>query len=447
MAAKHNALLYSLNISNLNNKNIMSDTHAPKKHHGRELIEVKLDVSQLDIGMYVKELDRPWLQTPFMFQGFKITTDRELQQLRSLCKYVIIEVEKHYWFSYQKHHLKQKEHEAALNQTVISEPINKTLPEAKALYDKADIEIHSILNKVKRAEDIDIEPIQETVNGFVKSVVSNPNALLWLTRIKNRDEYTAEHCLRVAIMAIAFGRHLGLSESELSLVGMCGMLHDVGKMVIPDTVLNKPGRLTPKEYEVMKSHAAEGGNLLEDQSGLDPCVVTVARHHHERLDGKGYPAQLKAEEISLYTRIVSIVDAYDAISSERCYKQATTPAEALKILYDNRDSQFDSDLLQHFILMVGIVPTGSIVELNNGQVGIVLANNPQYKLKPKVLLVRDEQKKPQQERIINLAKNPTSRKGKPLEITQALSNGSFGVDILDYTKPNEYPHLSEFDWL
>lgn len=424
----------------------MSDIHTTK-HHGSELIEVKLDVSQLDIGMYVKELDRPWLQTPFMFQGFRITTDRELQQLKSVCKYVIVEVEKHYWFSYQKHRLNEKSQEAPTKKPVISEPINRALPEAKALYDKADIEIHSILNKVKKAEDIDIEPIQETVNGFVKSVVSNPNALLWLTRIKERDEYTAEHCLRVAIMAIAFGRHLGLSDSELSLVGMCGMLHDVGKMVIPNEVLNKPGRLTAEEFEIMKSHAAKGGELLEDQSGLDPCIVTVARHHHERLDGMGYPAKLKAENISLYTRIVSIVDAYDAISSERCYKKATTPAEALKILYDNRGSQFDADLLQHFILMVGIVPTGSIVELNNGQVGIVLANNTEYKLKPKVLLVRDEHKKPQQERIINLAKSPTALDGTPLEISQALSNGSFGVNILDYTKPREFPHLTEFDWL
>jgi putative nucleotidyltransferase with HDIG domain len=424
----------------------MSKQHG-SSHRGCELIEVKLNVNQLEIGMYVKELDRPWLQTPFMFQGFRITTERELQQLRALCEYVIIEVEKHYWFSYQQHHVCDKPLEHHSLEKPISVPLNKTLPEAKALYDKADIEIHAILNKVKKSEDIDIEPIQETVNGFVKSVVSNPNALLWLTRIKARDEYTAEHCLRVAIMSIAFGRHLGLDESELSLIGMCGMLHDVGKMVIPEEVLNKPGRLTAEEYEIMKSHAAIGGELLDEQNELDPSIVTVARHHHERLDGMGYPEKLKAENISLYTRIVSIVDAYDAISSERCYKKATTPAEALRILYDNRGSQFDPDLLQHFILMVGIVPTGSIVELNNGEVGIVLANNPEYKLKPKVLLVRDEFKKPREERIINLAKNPMSEDGKVLEITQALSNGSFGVNILDYTKPREYPHLTEFDWL
>jgi len=419
------------------------------QHRGSQLIEVKLDVAQLEIGMYVKELDRPWLQTPFMFQGFRITTDKELQQLRSVCQFAIIEVEEHYWFSYQKHHLAQKSNEPKQSNEPpkVTVPINKTLPEAKALYDKADIEIHQILKKVNTAEDIDIEPIQETVNGFVKSVVSNPNALLWLTRIKDRDEYTAEHCLRVAVMAIAFGRHLNLPDEELSLIGMCGMLHDVGKMVIPNEVLNKPGRLTAEEYEVMKTHSEEGGRLLSEQSGLDPSIITAARHHHERLDGMGYPSGLQAEKIPLYTRMITIVDAYDAISSARCYKKATTPAEALRILYDNRGSQFDPDLLQHFILMVGIVPTGSIVELSTGQVGIVLANNPQHKLKPKVLLVRDEFKRPQQERIINLANNPTTENGEPYEIIQALSNGSFGVDIIEYTKPKEYPHLSEFDWL
>jgi putative nucleotidyltransferase with HDIG domain len=421
--------------------------HKPQ-HRGHQLIEVALDVSQLQIGMYVKELDRPWLNTPFMFQGFRITTDKELQQLREICKTVTIEVEEHYWFSYQKHAITQP-HEPPPSVPVKEplKPLNKTLPEAKTLYDKADVEIHEILHKVNKSEDIDIKPIEETVNGFVKSVVCNPNALMWLTRIKNRDEYTAEHCLRVAILSIAFGRHLNLPEEDLCLLGMCGMLHDVGKMVIPDEVLNKPGRLTPDEYKIMKRHAIEGAKLLCDQSGLDSCVITTAKHHHERLDGKGYPSGLTAEKIPLYTRMVTIVDAYDAISSARCYKPAKTPAEALKIIYENRGSQFDPDLLQHFILMVGIMPTGSLVEMSNGQIGIVLENNPDYKLKPKVLLVRDKNKQPQKERIINLAKDHKDPDGILYEITQALPNGSHGVDIMDYTKPKEHQNLAEFDWL
>lgn len=421
--------------------------HHKKQYHGTNLIEVKLEVSQLEIGMQVKKLDRPWLETPFMFQGFRITTDRELQQLRAVCQFVIIEVEKHYWFSYQKHHLgEQKEREARVNKPIIT-PITQAFPEAVELYNKADIEIHQILNRVKETEDIDVEPIQETVNGFVKSVVTNPNALLWLTRIKDRDEYTAEHCLRVAILAMAFGRHLGLPEEELKLLGMCGMLHDVGKMVIPNEILNKPGRLTAEEYEVMKTHSEEGSRLLSEQSGLDPAVISVAHHHHERLDGTGYPSQLQPEHISLYTRIITIVDSYDAISSARCYKKASTPAEALKILFDNRGSQFDGDLLQHFILMVGIIPTGSIVEMNNGEVGVVLSNNPDYKLKPKVLLVRDEYKRPQPEKIINLAHSPSTEEGSLYEIKKALTNGSYDVDIMDYRQPKAYPHLSQFDWL
>jgi putative nucleotidyltransferase with HDIG domain len=278
-------------------------------------------------------------------------------------------------------------------------------------------------------------------------VVTNPNALLWLTRIKNRDEYTAEHCLRVAILAIAFGRHIDLPEEELKLLGLCGMLHDVGKMVIPDEILNKPGRLTAQEYDIMKTHSEEGGRLLLEQRGIDPAVIFVAHHHHERLDGTGYPNQLTADCISLYTRIISIVDTYDAISSARCYKTASTPAEAVKILYDNQGSQFDPDLLQHFILMVGIIPTGSIVEMTNGEVGVVLSNNPDYKLKPKVLLIRNELKRPQQEKIINLANNPFSEEGHLYEISKALPNGSYDVDILDYKEPKEYPGLSQFDWL
>lgn len=418
------------------------------KHSANKLIEVELPADQLEIGMYVKSLDRPWLDTPFMFQGFRIASSTELQQLKDLCQTVTIEVEENYWFSYQKKHVgkaSSKKQSRVIPEPTV--PLTQSMPEAKKLHDQANTEIHEILERVKNREDINIEPIRETVNGFVKSVVGNPNALLWLTRIKDRDEYTAEHCLRVGIMAIAFGRHLGLAEDELTLLGMCGMLHDVGKMAIPDEILNKPGRLTKEEFETMKSHADKGGQMLEEQSGLDDAVIFTARHHHERLDGNGYPAGLKAEYISLYTRIISIVDAYDAISSIRCYKSAMTPAEALKILFDNRGHQFDADLVQDFILMVGAVPTGSIVEMTSGEIGIVLSINHGYKNKPKVLLVRNQFKKQQQERIINLVKCPVNDEGVPYEIAQTLKNGEFGVDILDYCKPKEYPHLNQFDWL
>ena len=254
-----------------------------------------------------------------------------------------------------------------------------------------------------------------------------------MTKIKHSNEYTAEHCLNVCVLAIAFGRHLRMDERDLHLLGLCGLLHDVGKMRIPSAILNKPGRLTADEFEVMKGHTIAGSELLQETAGnLHELTLDVALNHHERPDGTGYPRALSAREISEFSRIISIVDTYDAITSNRCYAPEQPSADAQKIIFQHRGAQFDEELALHFIQAIGPYPPGTMVELRNGMVGIVLAGKPKFRHLPTVLLLRDAVKQPMEERTVELDLTDTGRLDKEFLIRRTHPDGAFGLSVRDY---------------
>ena len=197
----------------------------------------------------------------------------------------------------------------------------------------------TMLDDIRLGGAIDTDQAKATVNDCVQSVIRNPDALMWMSKMRSEDEYTAEHCLNVCILAVAFGRQLGLGEEELTDLGMCGLLHDVGKMKVPPDVLNKPGPLTEKEMRMMMAHTVHGRNLLMSTQGIYSGVVDVAFSHHERMDGMGYPRRLPGHGMSKFSRIVAIVDAYDAMTADRCYQSARTSTEAMKILYQTKKAR------------------------------------------------------------------------------------------------------------
>jgi putative nucleotidyltransferase with HDIG domain len=289
-----------------------------------------------------------------------------------------------------------------------------------------------VLESISNGESFDMDATKKAIQSCVASIMRNANALLWLTQVKNQDRYTAEHSLRVGILAIAFGRFLDFEEPELELLGLCGMLHDVGKVKIPDEILNKPARLTRIEFDIMKEHASLGKDILLRQKGVDKLIIDTANYHHERIDGKGYPEQLNASYLHKYVRMVSIVDVYDAITSARPYKVGSPAFDALKILFSERDKHFDNDLVEAFIRMVGIYPPGTLVEMTNGEVGIVVSANPDSRLRPKVELVLTADKKIRPPYIINLLDGITDKSGSVYVIKEGVTNGTYGVDIKDY---------------
>ncbi|MCE3251151.1 MAG: metal-dependent phosphohydrolase [Cellvibrio sp.] len=408
------------------------DRHEVKPGYvDKKLSTIKIHISELKIGMFVSKLDRDWQETPFLMQGFIIESLDDIDIVARYSEYVWIDAVREQWIppeergvsgpaipkvkSYVNKIEAQKEHAAALGVFREAKKLTKTL-----------------LDDVRLGGVVDTEQAKATVKDCVSSILRNADALIWMSRMRNEDEYTAEHCLNVCILAIAFGRHLGMGEPELEQLGLCGLLHDVGKMRVPASILNKREELTDKEFNILKAHTVHGRNLLMSSSGVPNATVDVAYSHHERVDGTGYPRKLKAAGISDLARIICIVDAYDAMTGDRCYSRAISSTDALKRIFQDRGTHFDERLALEFIKCVGLYPPGSIVELTNGLVGIVLESNHRYRHLPKIITVKDLNRPLEKEQIINLNEVEQKKLDKSFLIKRALCDGSYGIRICDY---------------
>jgi len=392
------------------------------------LVEVQLPAEALEIGMHVSRLDRPWVEVPILYQNFVLENQDDVDTLQEHCHYVFIEIDEA--FLSELNLSTKKAPQLSNKEDKLS--LHDALPQAKLVYDEAQENIDQVLERIATEETIDLAETKSVIRDCVKNILTNANALLWLTNIKDQDKYTAQHCLRVGIFAIALGRYIGLAEEEMELLGLCGVLHDVGKTRVPNDILNKPGKLTGIEYDIMKQHSNYGHEILMEYKDLEPMVRETCLYHHERIDGKGYPEELFAGYLNKYIRIVTIVDAYDAITSDRPYKSGVQPVVALKILYAERDLHFDKELVESFIQMIGIYPPGSLIEMTSGEVGVVVSSNSEKRLQPKVELMLNADKKKISPVIIDLAQDIKDKNGNSYAIKEGLTNGDYGVDVKDY---------------
>lgn len=391
----------------------------------------KIPVSELKIGMFVSKLDREWLDTPFLLQGFVVETEEDIDVVAEYCEFIWVDE------TDLKKPSPAVEHEVLTGKkkrTVYknSAPDQEEHRRAIGVYTKTKKITKSILDSVVLQGVINTEEAKSVVNDCVQSVIRNPNALMWMSKVRDADDYTAEHSMNVCIYAISFGRHLGFDSSDLQKLGLCALLHDVGKMRIPLHVLNKPGKLTEKEFKMIQAHTVHGRNLLMASPGMLPAAVDVAYGHHEKMDGTGYPRKIKANGTSTFSRIVAIVDAYDAMTADRCYAPAITPTEALNIIYKDKGTHFDEYLATEFIKCIGVYPPGTVVELKNGQVAIVLAANLKFSRLPRVITVLGADKKPCKERIYDLAKINSGELADDFLISKTLVDGSHGVYLRKY---------------
>ncbi len=403
----------------------------------REAERVKIGVNELTIGMYVAELDRPWLETPFMFQGFVVSNEEDLRTIRELCEYVYVDVVKETFEARRQNAAGGKDKKrpplAERLKWVKEVPFEQEVTKAKGSFDDARKMASDVLAGMRLGAELDTEKIKKVVSECVDSILRNEDALLWLMQIKNRDNYTAEHSMNVGMMSAAFGKHLGHPRFEIEQLGLCGMLHDVGKVRTPLEVLNKPGKLTPEEFGLMREHARHGRDILMSKRDLYQGAVDVAYGHHERLNGRGYPRGLKAHQIPYFAKVVAIVDTYDAITSSRVYDPGRSPNKAMEILSEGKGTHFDEELVEEFIRWMGIYPPGSLVEMSNGEVGIVTSAEEKTKLRPKVLLVLDSDKKPlDPERNLDLSQIALDSERKPYRILHGLQQGSYGIKLEPY---------------
>ncbi|MGZ8241084.1 MAG: HD-GYP domain-containing protein [Methylobacter sp.] len=398
--------------------------------------KVYTPVSQLTIGMYVVELDRPWLETSFPFQGFELKTKAEVQAVREICEYVYIDLTKHSKGAVAVTKQKQDTIHDFLRFGPPPQRLSlfeKEIARAAEVYEATEVVVTDLMEKIAKGGDIDSKLAREAVASCINSVLHSPDAMLWMTQLKNRDKYTAQHSLNVCILSIVLGRHLNLSEIALHNVGLCGMMHDMGKMLIPLEILNKPGKLDPDEMQIMQAHTTLGYELLKSSQDMYPGAIDVALIHHERLDGKGYPRQIPPGSISYFAKIVSIVDIYDAITSDRVYQKGRTHLEATNILTNISGSQLDPMLVIKFIESLGVYPPGCIVAMTNGSIGIVVEVNEKIKLRPKIILLLDEDKNPvQEEKVIDLSKMVTDRTGVFYTIKGIVKAEDWNIDSSKY---------------
>lgn len=390
---------------------------------------ITLPSSQLEPGMYVAELDRPWEETPFLFQGFLLESYDDVDTVREYADTVVIDKVKYV-------NMRTKRPEKRTRGPLTRRPARKktveqALPRAEKTVEGSSRLIRSVMDDVRLGKAIDTAAAKEAVSECVDNILDNPDAMTLLTRIRNKDEYTSQHSLSVSVLSISLGRTLGLARDQLEALGMAAMLHDVGKIMTPDEVLKKPGRLTDQEMEVMKRHAREGRDILLSTDGVTLEALDVAHSHHERMDGGGYPRGLKKDQLSLFTRMVSVTDTFDAITSDRVYDNGRTNIEAFKILSRGSASQWDSQMVLQFIRTIGIYPPGTVVELSSGELGIVIETNPGMKLRPKVLLLPRDGQPVAGSVVIDLAITPEDMQGRPLTIARVHNARKLGIDLHD----------------
>ena len=412
-------------------------------------MKIKVFSEDLKLGMYISELDHPWIESPFLFQGFVLKEDEEIEQVKATCKYVYVDTEKTPFVvkvnletinpPNQKplKNKKRKPEKFGFTDTVTLKKANfdkstftEHLIKARKTLDKTRDYVDAMLADARIGQITDTKKAKVLVAELANNIVENLDASLWLTQLKSRDEYTAIHSLNVCVLSLTFGRALGLSVEELNELGLGALLHDIGKMRVPLKVLNKPGKLTRDEFEIMKSHPGMGYELIRHDENLSHEVLTIVRSHHERLDGQGYPDNLTDKNISYFTKIVSITDVYDAVTSDRVYHDGMTPHDALQKLYEWMPSNYDADLIQEFIRTIGIYPVGSVVELLTGHIGVVVKLNQSHRLKPVVMTILDRDKNYYPRRkLINLASTIWDKKEHRPEIKRTLDPKEFNIDI------------------
>ena len=337
----------------------------------------EIAVKELRIGMYINDLSCDWLDHPFTLNKFKIKSEKEIQKIRAAnVKVIEIDTDKGIDVFVEKRKVESVSLRAAVNKLPHKKAEQSTVKAeigaAKVAFNEAETYITGMMASVKMGRHVQLEEVNPVINKLSASILRNQNALLGLSRIRNMDKYTFEHSVSFAVLMMSFAKSMGKPEAFIRLVGIGGLLHDIGKTKTPEHILNKPGKLTAEEFLIMKDHVVQSRLILEQTERLDQISMDVAAMHHEKFDGNGYPRGLKGDQISLSGQMSAVVDVYDALTADRCYHKGKEPADALKFLLKGAGAHFNPKLVQLFIQSVGIYPTGSLVLLSNGYLAKVI---------------------------------------------------------------------------
>jgi HD-GYP domain-containing protein (c-di-GMP phosphodiesterase class II) len=393
----------------------------------------KIGISQLTVGMYVHDLSCNWMEHPFVRNRLLISSDNEIRK--------IIEAGIHELYIDTDKGLDVKnaptaeQAQQALEQEIIDiagrQPaplirvsVAEEIARAQQVKTQAHQLVRTVMHDARLGKAIELDQVEPVVQNITESILRNPGALTGLLRIKNKDDYTFLHSVSVCTLLVAFCRSAGMDAELTRQAGLGGLLHDTGKALVPDEVLNKPGRLTDEEFEIIKKHPKDGYDILlkTPQVGAIPLDITL--HHHERMDGSGYPDKLPGDQISTLAQMAAIVDVYDAITADRCYHKGMSAAEALRKIYEWSKFHFNPQHVQAFMRCVGIFPVGTLVLLESGRLGVVTEPHETNLLAPKV-------------NVFFSAKSNTYIKPQEIDLSKPLGMGG-GDKIVSHESPEKW---------
>lgn len=392
----------------------------------------KIPATQIEIGMYIAKLDRPWIETPFLFQGFEVQSQEDIDELHRQTQFVyILEPDEEIDIKrLASDHTGLLHNDQALNKTsyVNSSSADEEISQARKSHRKLSHLLRDIRSILKRGGVLHLKSFEQPVKHMVSSIVKNPDAYLWLSRLRKFDSFIYKDSLTTAVLATAMGRRLGLSGEAMQTLATGCMMMDVGKLLLPVELLHKPSRLNHEEWELMKTHVRLGLDLLEASPDCSEDILNIVRTHHERIDGCGYPTGLHTSQIPLFGQIAGIVDQYVAVTSPRPFAKTLSPSQAEQMLYQQRGRHFDEMLVEYFIQTICTYPTGSLVELSSGEVAIVKAQNSRLHLKPDVILLLNTKKVAYGNYPVASLDN-YKKDNSAVSIERTLADGEYGIRI------------------
>jgi HD-GYP domain-containing protein (c-di-GMP phosphodiesterase class II) len=433
--------------------------------------QLQVAPQELMKGMYVAELDRPWTETHFLFQGFRLEREEDIRYMRDNCAFVVIDVDKGTVPPRYKPHAIATRAAAKVSTTgghalaavsaasvrtaqrvtaaAVLNTASRLPPREEEYADLSTVEDEFVpagsalkyvqvaysdfMESLRTTRSANTERLRETVADMEASVLRNPDAMLLLCHLRSRDSYSYRHAINSSVLAIVFGRHLGLRRQQIHDLGAGMLLADVGKVHLPKVILDAPRKLSETEYALVRRHVDYSVHVLENSVGVTPGMLAVVQHHHERFNGSGYPKRLAGDDIPLLGRIAGIVDTYDAMTNDRSYAKGDSPLSTIQRMYAMRDIEFHGALIEQFIQALGLYPVGTLVLLNSAEVGVVIGVNRLRRLLPKIMLLLDSDKRPLQDNaIVNLAEQQLAEGESPRTIAEVLPPGAHGISPDDY---------------
>lgn len=392
----------------------------------------KIAIADLSPGMHIHDMDGGWMSHDFLRTNFAVKNEKILNKVRkSGLKHVYIDTAR--GLDVESNEVVAKEVDQQFDELVSESNLQEKqvsvaeeLEEATKIVKEANDITKKLMSDIrlgKRVEVESFEPIAERVMG---SVMRNKDALVSLTRIKTKDDYTFMHSVSVSGLMVNFARAENMSDDVIKDIALGGILHDIGKMMVPDEVLNKPGKLTDDEFVLMKKHVDHSSEILDKIPGITPNVIDVVLQHHERVDGSGYPLKLKGNQISAVGSMSAIVDVYDALTSQRVYKEAWEPTNTLKKMIEWSGNHFNKKLLGDFIRCLGIFPVGTLVEMESGRVAVILEQSESEITHPIVKFFYNRKTGYIPVEVVDLSIN------KDDKIRKAVSPMEYGVDMSSF---------------